>query len=241
MHAKLSLPALASLLLLVSLYASSSWAARPVRVLVAPVASEDDPGSAATLSQEIATAVREASADIDVVTTSAIDTKIALGCLSGDDTACIVELADSAGVDAVIRSHVGHVGRETVLTLAVIDGKHARVLAQGSRRVAANNTAHLLDVLPDLASEVLRKAKLIERSLAAPIALTSVGGVVAVGAAIGVAASAVWTLNYNNASLTRADARTYEALAPVAWIGSVAGLVAGAAVATVGIVWLVEE
>jgi hypothetical protein len=241
MHAKLSLPTFASFLLLACMYASSSWAARPVRVLVAPVASDEDPGSAATLSHEIETSVREASADLDVVTTSAIDTKVALGCLTGDDTSCIVELADSAGVDAVIRSHLGHVGRETVLTLAVIDGKHASVLAQSSRRVAANNTAHLLDELPGLAAEVLHKAGLVSRPIAIPVTLTVVGGVVLAGAALGVVASTLWTLDYNNAKLTRDDAKTFESLAPVAWIGAIAGVALGATATTIGIVGLVGE
>ncbi|MDP2340276.1 MAG: hypothetical protein Q8O67_04910 [Deltaproteobacteria bacterium] len=219
------------------------------RIFVTPILNDTNPGSSQTLSRAVETAVKAALPDAEIVTTSALDTAIEMstmrdcvGSAGPDDGAdsCLSELADAIDVDYIARPHLGRVGRELVLTLSLLDGRRAVVLAQGHRRVAMDSPGALLDVVNGLAKEVVRAADLrSDRPRARVVPITPIiaagGGVVGVGVgalALGVRGSL--SGDYERARLDRGQAQFYELIdAPFLW-GGIGLVVVGGVVALAG-------
>lgn len=123
-----------------------------------------------------------------------------LGC---DDVSCIAEIGGALGVQYILASQVGKVGDSHVLTLRLIDTAQARLAASASATVAGDAQL-LLAVIPDKVPPLVRRA-LPNASAAAPapsvtegapllwpaIAVTSLGGVMAIAGAVLVTVAAV--------------------------------------------------
>jgi hypothetical protein len=223
-----------------------------VRVFVTPILNEADPEISQTLSRSTESALKAAIADVEIVTTAALDTAIELSTMrdcvgsagvdEGGADSCLSELADAIDVDFIARPHLGRVGDELVFTLSLLDGHRAVVLAQGQRRVNADAPARLLDVVNDLAKEVAKEASLhrsSDRRSARVVPLTPImvagGGVVGVGVgAVALGIRGAMSGDYERARLDRGAAQLYETIdAPFLW-GGIGLVVIGGATALLG-------
>lgn len=215
----------------------------PVRGVVTAVEAE-------TFTRTIESAVLKKVVGVDVVTPRALDTKLELdlvkACDTGDDTACVVDFAQSMGVQYVLRSTLARLGDTSLLTVSLYDGRRAALLAQGQRTATA--TQGLLGEVPGLVLEVARAADLtvvVEKPKAPPyvaIAEVTGGSVVLLGS---VATHLVSFLliepSYNRADFSRSDAGTWELTRPVAFGAPVVGYLVGAGLVGVGIYSLSRE
>ena len=229
------------------------------RLFVTPIGFPSDAELARTLTRAVETAVVEAIPGADVTTTAALDTAVELQvireCVSDQEQgSCISEIAQAVDVDFVVRPHLGQVGSELVLTLSVLDGNKATVLAQGNRRTALGDPARLLDVIPGLVREVADGAGLptapgrtdkppadaaldtgLHKPLPAlPLALALVG---VVGAGLGVGLQA-WALvqgyRRSQAELSAEDAAAIEQVGPAGLVGGSVLLLGGIGCAGLG-------
>lgn len=223
-----------------------------VRVLVTPIVAGDDEAareSARTLTRSVETALRAAIDDVEIVTPAALDTQVELSvareCVAGlsDDagavSTCMTELADAIDVDYIARPHLGRLGQELVLTLSLIAGDRAIVVAQGQRRADASSPEALLDQIPGLARAVADDADLghVRRSgrvvPVVPIVVAGSGLVVVGAGVVGLAIRGSLSGPYGRGELGRNDARLYEGIDGPFLIGGIAAVVVGG-VAAVG-------
>ena len=239
-----------------------------VRILVAPIAAtgdRDDDEMGKTLTRAVETALGAAVKDVEIVTPAALDTAVEINLarecasFSGDDgdhgaangkgaadgkgagDSCLSELADAVDVDVIARPSLGRLGSELVLTLTLLDGDKAVVVAQGLRRADKGAPEALLDQIPGLAKDVARDADLAtvaRRRRAVPGAAigTALVGVVVVGVGVGaLAVRGLFSGDYASGRLDVNGARAYESIdAPFLYggigavgVGSATALVAG--------------
>lgn len=245
--ARVTRGALPAALLAALLGASGAHAAR---IFVAPLPG-DDP-EALALTRAVETAVLKRVVDADVVTPRALDTKVELellkACQSGDDTSCVVDFAQSMGVDWVIRPQLAALGDRVILTLSLYDGQRAALVGQGERHAPRARPEQLLEEVPDLVVEVARAGRLrviVPRAPAPPVlAFTALGAgalVVLASAATHALTFAVLEPSYQKAEMSRDDARAWEAARPVAIGAPVLGYLGGAALLGVGVWALTRE
>lgn len=212
--------------------------ARADRIFVAPIPG-DDP-EAAALSRSLETAVLKRVLDADVVTPRALDTQVEMellkACRTGDDTSCVVDFAQSMGVDWVLRPQLGSVGDRAILTVSLYDGQRAALVGQGERHAPKDAPERLLEQVPDLVTEVAGAAGLrvvVPRPPAPPlVAWGAVGGgalLLVVSGATHVLAFAVFEPSYEKAEMTRDQARAWELARPAAYAAPVLGYLGGAA------------
>lgn len=222
--------------------------ARATSMFVAPVPAVRGAVSQAeadALSRAIESAVLARVIGIDdVVTPSALDAKLeidlAKACTTGDDASCVVDFAQSLGVQYVMRPSLSRLDGTSMLTISLYDGKRASLLGQGMRQ--ARETSRLLDEMRPLVAEVAQAAGLnvaVERpkpsAVPAIIEITS-GSVLVVASAVTHAMSLlVVEPGYQRAEFTRDDARTWEAARPFAYGLPVLGYIAGATLIGIGV------
>ena len=224
----------------------STPARADIRIFVTPIHNEADLEIGRTLTRATETALKAAIPDAEIVTPAALDTAIEMnavrdcvGSTGSDGTdSCLTELADAVDVDYIARPHLGRIGDDLVLTLSILDGRRAVVLAQGLRRVSARDPAELLDVVTGLAKEVARGADLRStRRRPVPLApiVVSAGGVVAVGlGALALGVRGGLAGDYERARLDRSQAQAFELIdQPFLW-GGIGLVVVGGGVALSG-------
>lgn len=230
----------------VCLFAGSAQAA--TRILVTPIPGSAKDDTARTLTRAVETAIAAAVDEGEIVTPQALDTAVEIAaardCVGDDNSAvvssCLSELADAIDVEFIARPSLGRLGSELVLTLTLLDGARAVVVAQAQRRADASSPEALLDQIPGLAKEVAKAADIAatgKKKRTVPVAAigVSVGGAVvaAVGAvALGVRGSLAG--DYEDGDLDRDDARAYEAIDAPFLFGGIGSVVVGGAVALAG-------
>ncbi len=227
-------------------------AAARVRILVTPIRDSGAGGdeTAKTLTRAVETALAGAVKDVEIVTPAALDTAIEIesardcvGPKESDDSkvvsSCLSELADAIDVDVIARPSLGRIGSELVLTLTLLDGERAVVVAQGQRRADKDSPEALLDQIPGLAKEVAKDADLViagKRKRAVPVGAIVVAGSGAVVAGLGVGALAVrgvYSGDYERGALDRDEARAYEFIDVPFLIGGIGAVVVGGVTALV--------
>ncbi len=221
-----------------------------MRIFVTPILNDADLEISRTLTKATETALQAAVPNAEIVTPAALDSAIEVSTVrdcvgpSGGGHAdaaadsCLSELADAVDVDFIARPHLGRVGDDLVLTLSILDGHRAVVLAQGMRRVRAATPAALLDVVPELAIAVARDADLRAHGVRPlPVVPIVVGVSGLAGAGLGAAALVIrgsMSGDYEHARLDRGQAQAYELIdAPFLW-GGVGLAVVGGVVALGG-------
>ncbi len=216
-----------------------------LRILVTPIVAAEGADSSEvernrTLTRSVETALRAAIPDVEIVTPAALDAAIELetvrDCVDAEVTgSCLTELADAVDVDYIARPHLGRVGDELVLTLALLDGHRALVVAQGQRRARADRPADLLDAIDALAVALAADAKLGAAASSTrggglpmvPIAASVGGAVVAgVGATLLIVRGSI-AGPYDAGDLALEDARGYEAINRPFLIGGIGAVVVG--------------
>ncbi len=227
--------------------------AHAASLFVAPVPppTEEDAPAAKALTSAVETAVLKKVVEADVVTPSALDTKLEIDLVTacrgdGDDAACVVDFAQGMGVDYVVRTTLARLGHTRILTIAVYDGHRAALLGQAQRK--AERAEDLVDAVPDAVVEAAKAAELrvvVERVKAPPYlaygALAGGAVVLAGSLAAHAVALGVFEADYEKAAYTRDQARGWELARPFAYGLPVAGYLAGAGLVVVGIVALSSE
>jgi hypothetical protein len=134
--------------------AASSGRAEQVYVLAPPTAAEQDDTTKLVLD-----VVAEALASRGHRVLSAEDVKEAavleadkqlLGC--EDDASCLAALAEVTKADWIVSARVGQVGRETVLSLSLVDTRTRSVIARQSGPVVASNAGAGDELVADAAA-----------------------------------------------------------------------------------------
>lgn len=140
--------------------------ARAEKIFASPLPGND--AAAVALSRAIETALLNQAPDVEVTTPRAIDTQIETDLLKacqgdGDDSSCVVNFAQSMGVDLVMRPQLAALGATSILTLSLYNAKKAALVAQGQR--TATKAEDLLDQVPALVAEVARAGgvRVVER------------------------------------------------------------------------------
>jgi hypothetical protein len=218
---------------------------------VPPARGEVTEAEADALTRAIESAVLAKVIGVEVVTPRALDAKLEIdlvrACETGDDASCVVDFAQSMGVDYVLRPSLERLGDTRVLTVSLYDGRRAALLGQGSR--TGPSAERLLDDVRGLVTEVARAGGLsvvVERprsSPVGPIAEIASGSVVLLGsAATHAVALLVVEPSYQRAEFDRDGARSWELARPVAVVAPLLGYVAGAALVGLGVLtWPSED
>lgn len=217
----------------------ASTMANATRVLVAPVSGDNDAPTRATLGRAIEASVARAMPDDEIVSTTTIENASELAALRdcvGDDVAaaCLSEVAGAANAEIVVRSHLGQIGDELVLSVSVLSATSSKVLGQGQRRVPRAHAAALLDRTPELVNEVLRSSGHLHgaSTSAVPVVVAAVGGTALAAGAVVWVVFGVGAAAYANADLTADEASTFERnRAPLVAAASTLTVAGGAALA----------
>lgn len=221
--------------------------ARATSVFVAPVpavrgaVTEVEAGA---MTRAIESAVLARIVGVDVVTPSALDAKLEIdlvkACETGDDTSCVVDFAQSMGVQYVMRSSLTRLDGTSLLTVSLYDGKRAALLGQAQR--SAPVTSALLAEARPLVVEVAQSAGLSvvmeqpKRQALVP-ALEIGGGLVLVLGSAATHAVSLFVIEpqYTNAEFTRDEARAWEFSRPFAYGLPLLGYIAGATLVGLGV------
>lgn len=223
--------------------------ARATSMFVAPVAPSRgvvSESEADAMTRAVESAVLAKVVGVDVITPAALDNKLELdlinACKAGaaDDASCVVDFAQSMGVQYVLRSSLVKLDDTSVLTISLYDGRRASLLGQASR--TDRSAAKLLSTVPGLVAEVAQSGGLsvvAERprpSAAMPIAEIVGGSVVVLGSALThVVSFLVVEPAYQRAEFDRQAAGTWEFTRPFAFAVPVLGYIGGAALIGVGV------
>jgi hypothetical protein len=228
--------------------------ARATSVFVAPVPPVRGAVSdveAGAMTRAIESAVLARVVGVDVVTPSALDAKLEIdlvkACNTGDDASCVVDFAQSMGVQYVMRSSLTRLDGTSLLTVSLYDGKRAALLGQGQR--SARATAELLKDARPLVVEVAQSAGLsvtVERpqpSAVLPVLEIAGGTAIVIGsAAAHLLSFFVFEAAYQRAEYTAEEATAWELARPAAYGLPVLGYIAGASLIGLGIwSWPPEE
>jgi hypothetical protein len=225
----------------------TSSAALATRVLVAPVSGDNDAATRETLGHAIEARVAHAMPSSEIVSTTTIENASELAALRdcvGDDVAaaCLSEVAGAANAEIVVRSHLGSIGDELVLSVSVLDATTSKVLGQGQRRVERTRAATLLDRTPELVDEALRASGHFEGPAVSvvPAVVTVVGGAALTAGVVAWAVFGLRTAAYNNAELTADDAAAFEQARTPLVLGATALTVVGGGVLVAG-AWMLSQ
>jgi hypothetical protein len=228
--------------------------ARATSVFVAPVPAVRGAVSeteAAAMTRAIESAVLARIVGVDVVTPSALDAKLEIdlvkACSTGDDTSCVVDFAQSMGVQYVMRSSLTRLDGTSLLTVSLYDGQRAALLGQAQR--SARATSELLAQARPVVVEVAQSAGLsvvVERQKpSALVPALEIGGgalVVLGSAATHVVSLLVVEPTYADAEFTRDEARAWEFARPFAYGVPLLGYIAGATLVGIGVwTWPSED
>jgi hypothetical protein len=222
--------------------------AQATRIFVAPVQA-DDAAVATTWGAAVESALHEALPGVELVTRQALDAVVAVenarDCLAVDGvTSCLSELADALDVDFLARASYGRLGAQHVLTVSLVDGRRAVVVAQGQR--SAVDPEVLWETVPGLVREVLEGAGLLAR----PPSLLGPGVVVGAGVGVALLGAGAWLLReelapaYAAGRFDRSQARLFEAVEAPMLYGGLGAVVVGSVVALVGVglgAWIVAS
>jgi hypothetical protein len=192
---------------------------RPPRIYVAPVQApgvDDAAAATRTLGSAIEVALHDAVPGAELVTGASLDAVVqvndARDCLAVDGVAsCLSELADALDVDYLARPQYGRLGSEHVLSLSLIDGRRAVVVAQAQR--VAGDVVLLLDAIPGLARDIAADAGLVRppSPLAVAAAVAGVGVVVGGAGAIALGVQELARDEYLLGNLDAGPAGVFEA------------------------------
>ncbi len=104
-----------------------------------------DVNTARSLSEILASTIRETSSSIVVLGQSEINSMLALekqrdllGC--SDDVSCLAEIGGALGADHLTVGSIGRVGTIYTISLKLLDAKHATTVRHVSKEVAADET-----------------------------------------------------------------------------------------------------
>jgi len=192
--------------------ATPAAAQKPRVVLLELAARGVEPGIARTLDESLSVAFSR-SGMFDIITSADLRavldveaTRSAMGACSGDNGACMSEIAEALGADAVVHGSLAVLEQQTILTVNMFDARTNR--AAGREQAIGANATELLGKIDPLAASLTRAwlgahvAALPEPAPAATepvdvprLALLGGGGVLAAG---GLAVGVVGVLSFLN-------------------------------------------
>lgn len=157
--------ALVSVLTGLFLVVTSAVAPAPsVAVLALDAKTGVPPEMADLLSEKLVDEVRSANVFARVIGAKELETLVGFErqkqLVNCDNDSCLAELAGVLGVDMIVAGSVGKVGNTALLTLRLLDTKHATALASVSQSICALSDENVLHAMHPAVLHLLARGKL---------------------------------------------------------------------------------
>jgi hypothetical protein len=159
--------------MILSLLAALLAGATPAeRIAVMDIVPHGDvsPRVAQVISDEVLSEVRRRNHDVSVIGAEEVRALLGaqaerqrLGCQQGkDDLACMAEIGGALGAQRLVLGSVGQLGDTYLLTVKLIDVRHAKVLNEASARVETHKQGELIEVAARLVGHLFPGSSLTE-------------------------------------------------------------------------------
>jgi hypothetical protein len=253
--------------MIVTLLAALLTGATPAeKIAVMDVVPRGDvsPRVAQVLTDDVLSEVRRRNPDVSVIGAQEVRALLGaqaererLGCQPGkDDLACMAEIGGALGAQRLVLGTVGQLGDTYLLTVKLVDVRHAKVLNEASARIQTQKQGELIEVASRLVGHLFPGQALMEpppavsaETVAQPVShprpLAIVLGSIAIASAVVAVIGVVQVAKFNSGDASKissgqpgVDYKSYQSSQNNAntWQALSIGFGAGAAVCTAGTV-----
>jgi hypothetical protein len=154
------------------------------------------PRVAQVITDDVLSEVRRRNPDVSVIGAEEVRALLGaqaerqrLGCQQGkDDVACMAEIGGALGAQRLVLGTVGQLGDTYLLTVKLVDVRHAKVLNEASARVQTQKQGELIEVASRLVGHLFPSSSITEAP--PPVAVETTASTESHAIAIGFGAGA---------------------------------------------------